>query len=112
MVDDRKKERGESVLEFFWDSLELAADKTYSTTLRIKLSGWWEGGKPREVGVSVYQKGEEPADGSSVRIQKGFGTFPLTGLLPGHHYLVVCYIGDRTPVQKMIVVPELPKPNL
>lgn len=46
-----------------------------------------------------------------MRIQKGNGTFPLTGLLPGHHYLVVAYIGDRTPVQKLITVPELPKPE-
>lgn len=112
MADDRKrKDGGEPVLEFFWDSLELAADQTYSTTLRIKLTGWWEGGKPREVGVSVYEKGQEPPAGSAVRIQKGFGTFPLIGLLPGHHYLVITYIGERLPVQKMILVPELPKPE-
>ena len=109
MADDRKKKGGEPVLEFFWDSLELAADKTYSTTLRIKLTGWWEGGRPREVGVSIYQKGQEPPAGNAVRIQNGFGTFPLVGLEPGHHYLVVCYIEDRLPVQKMVAVPELPK---
>ena len=110
MADDRKKKHGgEAVLEFFWDSFELAADQTFSTTIRIKLTGWWEGGKPREVGVSVYQRGQEPPAGSAVRIQSGYGTFPLAGLLPGHHYLVVVYIGERLPVQKMIVVPELPK---
>ncbi|TSC91300.1 MAG: hypothetical protein G01um10142_28 [Parcubacteria group bacterium Gr01-1014_2] len=110
MAEDRKKKGGEPVLEFFWDSLELAADKTYSTTLRIKLTGWWEGGRPKEVGVSVYEKGQEPPAGYPARIQNGFGTSPLVGLLPGHHYLVVVYIGDRLPVQKMITVPELPKP--
>ena len=111
MADDRKKKGGEPALEFFWDSLELAADKTYSTTLRIKLTGWWEGGKPREVSVRVYQKGEEPSSGNSVRIQKGYGIYPLTGFLPGHHYLVDVYIEDRPPVQKVITVPELPKPK-
>lgn len=110
MADDRKQ-GGEPVLEFSWDSLELAADQTYSTTLRINLSGWWEGGRPRQVVVAFYKRGQDPLSGNSVRIQKGYGTFPLTGLEPGHHYLVVVYIGDRLPVQKMIAVSELPKPK-
>ncbi len=110
MADDKKKHSGEPAVEFRWDPLVLAHNKTFSTTIRIEVSGWWEEGRPREVAVSHYEAGEEPTLGNAVRIQKGHGTFPLTGLKPGHHYHVVCYIEDRTPVHNMITVPDLPKP--
>jgi hypothetical protein len=110
MADDGKKKGGEPTVEFRWDPLTPAHDKTFSTTIRVEVSGWWEEGRPKEVALSIYEGGQEPSAGNPVRIQKGFGTFPLTGLKPGHHYHVVVYIGDRTPVQKMIIVPELPKP--
>lgn len=110
MADDREgKHGGEPVLDFRWDPLVLAFNHKYSTTIRIELTGWWGEDRPREVAISCYQEGEAPPDGNTVRIQKGRGIFPLTGLEPGHHYLVVCYIGDRLPVQKVITVPELPK---
>ncbi|MEK7622066.1 MAG: hypothetical protein AAB415_02710 [Patescibacteria group bacterium] len=113
MADDRKKKKdrgGEPAIEFRWDPLVLASDKTFSTTIRIEVSGWWPEGRPKEVSLSVYEAGQEPATGVAVRIQKGHGTFPQTGLKPGHHYHVVAYIEDRTPVQKPLMVPELPKP--
>ncbi|OHB21115.1 MAG: hypothetical protein A2913_00780 [Parcubacteria group bacterium RIFCSPLOWO2_01_FULL_40_65] len=111
MTNDRKKPRGEPAVEFHWDPLQLASDKTFSTTIRIEVSGWWPEGRPERVAVSVYQGGQEPPSGNSVRIQKGHGTFPLTRLEPGRHYYVVVYIEDRLPVQNMITVPELPKPK-
>lgn len=114
MADDRKKEhrgRGEPALEFRWDPLVPASDGTFSTTIRIQVSGWWLEGRPNQVVVSHYQRGQEPPAGDAVRIQKGQGTFPLTGLNPGHHYHVVAYIGDRLPVQNIIFVPELPRPK-
>ncbi len=106
----KKKDRGEPAIQFRWDPLELASDKTFSTTIRIFVSGWWPEERPTEVSLSCYEKSQQPSDGNEVRIQKGEGTFPLAGLEPGRHYHVVVYIGDRTPVQKMIMVPELAKP--
>ena len=111
MADDKKKHQGEPAVEFRWDPLVLAHNKTFSTTIRIEVSGWWPEGRPQQVAVSFYQGGQKPPAGNEVRIQKGHGTFPLTGLEPGHHYHVVCYIEDRTPVHNMITVPELPKPK-
>lgn len=111
MADDRKRDSGEPAVEFRWDPLVLASDETFSTTIRIQVSGWWPEGRPRQVAVSHYQRGQEPPAGDAVRIQKGQGTLPLTGLEPGHHYHVVIYIGERLPVQNMITVPELPKPK-
>ncbi len=107
--DDKKKRRREPVLDFHWDSLELADDDTYSTTIRIELSGYWEDGRPTRAVVSFRQRGEEPKAGELVRIQNGYGTFPLTGLLPRQHYHVAITIGKRLPVEKVIIVPELPK---
>lgn len=113
MADDKKKkDRGEPAVEFRWDPLQLAGDKTFSTTVRIFVSGWWPEGRPNEIALSCYEKSQKPTDGNRVRIQKGHGTFPLTGLEPGKHYHVVCYIDDRLPVQDMIIVPELPKPKV
>lgn len=111
MADDRRdKRRSEPVLDFYWDPPELAVDKTYSTTIRIKVLGWWEGGKPRQVGVSFRQKGEQPKDSRLVVVQNSFGVHPLPGLLPGHHYLVVVFTEDhRRQVEKLIPVPEIPK---
>lgn len=110
MPYDRGEYRGEPAVEFRWDSLVLAHhDKTFSTTIRIQVSGWWSEERPRQVALSVYERGQEPPAGDAVRIQKGHGIFPLTGLKPGHHYHVVVYIEDRTPVQNVIYVPELPK---
>lgn len=113
MADFRKRKHGgEPVLEFFWDSLELAADNTYSTTIRIRVSGWWEGGRPRSLAVSVHQRGEEPPAGYQVAVQNNSAIYPLTGLLPGHHYLVVVFTADyRRQVEKLIPVPEIPKPK-
>lgn len=107
--DRKKKDRGEPAIEFRWDPLILAHDKTFSTTIRIEISGWWPEGRPTQVGLSLYEEGQESSPGNAVRIQKGHGTFPLIGLKPGHHYHVVVYIEDRLPVQRMITVPELPK---
>lgn len=98
------------VLDFRWDPLELAADQTYSTTIRIEVSNWWEVEAPKQVSVSVFQRGEDPPDGYPVVVQKGKALYPLTGLTPGHHYLVVVSGKDR-PVWKLIPAPELPKPK-
>lgn len=112
MADDRKKKHlGDPAIEFRWDPLVLAHDKTFSTTIRIEVSGWWPEGRPKQVGLAHYEDGQPVPDGGAVRIQKGRGTFPLLGLKPGHHYHVVVYYEDRTPVHDKIAVPELPKPE-
>jgi len=97
-------------LDFRWDPLELAADNTFSTTIRIEISNWWEAGAPRQVSISVRQRGEDLPPGHQVLVQKGKAVHPLTGLEPRHHYLVVVSGEDRQ-VEKLISVPELPKPK-
>ena len=97
-------------IDFRWDPLELAADQTYSTTIRVEVTRWWEAGAPRGVSVSVRQPGEDLPPGRQVLVQRGKAIFPLTGLQPKHHYLVVV-TGEDRPVEKFIPVPELPKPK-
>ncbi len=97
-------------LDFRWDPLELAADNTFSTTIRIEISNWWEIGAPKKVLISVRQEGEDLPPGHEVLVQKGKAVHPLTGLEPRHHYHVVVSGEDR-PVEKLIPVPELSKPK-
>ncbi len=114
MADDRNKKRhGEPVLDFHWDIPELSADKTYSTIIRINLSGWWEGGRPKSVSVSVYREGEKRSPAVPVAVQNGAAEYPLVGLEPGHHYLVVVSTADFRVSKgpKMILVPNLPRPK-
>ncbi|MEK7579790.1 MAG: hypothetical protein AAB469_01190 [Patescibacteria group bacterium] len=97
-------------IDFRWDPLELAADATYSTTIKVEITRWWETGAPREVSVSVRQPGEDTSPGRQVLVQRGKAVYPLTGLQPKHHYLVVV-TGEDRPVEKFISVPELPRPK-
>lgn len=97
-------------LDFRWDPLQLAADNTFSTTIRIEISNWWEVGAPKKVSISVRQEGEDLLPGHEVLVQKGRAVHPLTGLEPRHHYRVVVS-GEGRSVENVIFVPELPKPK-
>lgn len=97
-------------LDFRWDPLELAADQTYSTTIRVEITRWWEHEAPGQVSVSVRQRGQDVLPGSPTLVQRGKAIYPLIGLQPKHHYLVVVTGGGRS-VENMIRVPELPEPK-
>lgn len=97
-------------LDFRWDPLELAADQTYSTTIRVEITRWWEHEAPGQVSVSVRQSGQDVLPGNPILVQRGKAIYPLTGLQPKHHYLVVVTGGGRS-VENMIRVPELLEPK-
>ncbi len=82
-----------------------AGDNTFSTTVRVSVTGWWEGGLPREA-VLYLDDNEE----NGVEIHERTALFPLTGLEPESHHVVAARVHEHW-VEGLLVVPELPKPK-
>lgn len=100
-VRDKRKEP--PVLEVEWGlPLALAPDNTYSTTVYAHLRGWWPGGRPTTADIAVHSSGQKKY-GATVQFQRGDASYPLLGLLPGHHYLIVVKVSNLE-IQKLLVV--------
>ncbi|MBI3305070.1 hypothetical protein HYZ80_01975 [Candidatus Parcubacteria bacterium] len=101
--DRRERRRQRPSVEITNTPLALAADDTYSTTLRAFARGDWEGEIPEAI---FYMDGER--FGRAVPVQDRYATKAITGLGPGHHYLAEVAIGGQR-TERLLMVPELPK---
>lgn len=105
---DERRDRGARRRQ--WPSVELtntpfalAADDTYSTTLRAFARGEWEGEIPEAI---FYIDGER--FGRAVPVQSSYANKAITGLGPNHHYLAEVAIGGQR-AERLLMIPELPK---
>ena len=110
MTDEREPKRGQERRQNKPPSLELsfgpivrAKDDTFSTTIFIGVSGWWEGGWPETATLSVGV--EAPME---IHLHQGTGSYPLVGLEPESHLIVGAKVKGRE-VEKLLTVPALPK---
>ena len=112
MTDERERNRQREGRRNTPPSLELshgpivkAGDNTFSTTVCVSISGWWEGGLPR--GVKLYVDDEEE---NEIGVQDRRVSFPLVGLEAESHHVVAATVREHW-VEKLITVPPLPEPK-
>lgn len=103
---DTKKKTPPSI-ELGWDPLVPAPDGTYSTTIRITLRGWWDGGRPKRGKLSITESGGKESD-IELRLQDPQTLYARTGLKAGHHYSVEVVTGGES-TSRVMVVPTPPK---
>ncbi len=104
----RKRRRGQRkppFLELSFGPIVRAKDNTFSTTIFIGVSGWWEGGRPDKATLSI---GVEPP--MEIHLHEGTGSYPLVGLEPESHLVVGAEVRGRV-VERLLTVPSLPKPK-
>ena len=94
-------------IELGWDPLVPAPDGTYSTTIRITLRGWWEGGRPRIGTLSFVENGAVQSE-VELRFREPQALYPKTSLQAGHHYEIKVVVGSEN-AAKLVVVPTPPK---